>query len=214
MYELNLENLTEQQLEAFAVIDNAAYQMEKERRVREAIYTDKSEFMADISKAYYYIRPMFDNMRNNDTKKTLVKSGVIEMLEKFIRTAKKEEINYKVFFEENTEEEAKEIAKAEKIEKEVAEKVAEEIAKITFEPQIDTYKPIRIPYPFPNVGSPDITLDSQSQPAPISQPVQQPIPLKPEPIKPLSQPAPQPAPQPVPQADLNAILANIPVVGN
>lgn len=213
MYELNLENLTEQQLEAFAVIDNAAYQMEKERRVREAIYTNESEFMADISKAYYYIRPMFDNMRNNDTKKTLVKSGVIEMLEKFIRTAKKEEINYKVFFEENTEEEAKEVAKVEKIEKEVAEKVAEDVAKIpALEPQIDTYKPI--PYPFPNVGSPDITLGSQSQPAPISQPVQQPISLKPEPIKPLSQPAPQPAPQPVPQADLNAILANIPVVGN
>lgn len=211
MYELNLENLTEQQLEAFAVIDNAAYQMEKERRVREAIYTDKSEFMADISKAYYYIRPMFDNMRNNDTKKTLVKSGVIEMLEKFIRTAKKEEINYKVFFEENTEEEAKEVAEVEKIEKEATGGAAGEFAKITIEPQTDTYKPIRIPYPFPNVGSPDITLDSQSQPAPqpVPQPVPQPTSLKPEPIKPLS----QPAPQPVPQADLNAILANIPVVG-
>lgn len=211
MYELNLENLTEQQLEAFAVIDNAAYQMEKERRVREAIYTDKSEFMADISKAYYYIRPMFDNMRNNDTKKTLVKSGVIEMLEKFIRTAKKEEINYKVFFEENTEEEAKEIAKAEKIEKEVAEKVAEEVAKIpALEPQIDTYKPI--PYPFPNVGAPDITLDNQPQPAqrlaPIPQIVETPQPT------PVVKTAPQPAPQPVPQADLNAILTNIPVVGN
>lgn len=96
-YKVEMDKLTEEQLEAFRIINKAAVELELERRVRESIYKDEVEFMEDVSKAYFFLRPMYDNMRNNDTKKTITNSGIIETLEKFIRTAKANKIKYKEY---------------------------------------------------------------------------------------------------------------------
>ena len=228
-YKVEMDKLTEEQLEAFRIINNAAVELELERRVRESTYEDEVEFMEDVSKAYFFLRPMYDNMRNNDTKKTITSSGIIETLEKFIRTAKANKIEYKEY--ESAPEKEPEQAPApapapEKEPAEVAEPAGWTISDIEKpepipapEPFSGPYKPVvqsktvNDPYnPTPMPLRPLLQQESQPAqqpiPAPESQPAQQPIPA-PEP-----QPAPQPVAQSVPQSRLNEILANIPVVGN
>lgn len=216
-YKVEMDKLTEEQLEAFRIINNAAVELELERRVRESTYEDEIEFMEDVSKAYFFLRPMYDNMRNNDTKKTITNSGIIETLEKFIRTAKANKIKYKEY--ESAPEKEPEQAPAPEKEPAEATKPAvwiiSDIEKLepipASEPFSGPYKPVvqsktvNDPYnPTPMPLRPLLQQESQ----PEVQPVQQPIPA-PEP-----QPAPQPVAQSVPQSRLNEILANIPVVGN
>ncbi len=215
-YKVEMDKLTEEQLEAFRIINNAAVELELERRVRESTYEDEIEFMEDVSKAYFFLRPMYDNMRNNDTKKTITNSGIIETLEKFIRTAKANKIKYKEY-ESAPEKEPEQAPAPEKEPAEATKPAVWIISDIekpepipASEPFSGPYKPVvqsktvNDPYnPTPMPLRPLLQQESQ----PEVQPVQQPIPA-PEP-----QPAPQPVAQSVPQSRLNEILANIPVVG-
>lgn len=216
-YKVEMDKLTEEQLEAFRIINNAAVELELERRVRESTYEDEVEFMEDVSKAYFFLRPMYDNMRNNDTKKTITNSGIIETLERFIRTAKANKIEYKEY-ESAPEKEPEQAPAPEKEPAEATKPAVWIISDIekpepipASEPFSGPYKPVvqsktvNDPYnPTPMPLRPLLQQESQ----PEAQPVQQPIPA-PEP-----QPAPQPVAQSVPQSRLNEILANIPVVGN
>ena len=216
-YKVEMDKLTEEQLEAFRIINNAAVELELERRVRESTYEDEVEFMEDVSKAYFFLRPMYDNMRNNDTKKTITNSGIIETLEKFIRTAKANKIKYKEY-ESAPEKEPEQAPAPEKEPAEATKPIVWIISDIekpepipASEPFSGPYKPVvqsktvNDPYnPTPMPLRPLLQQESQ----PEVQPAQQPIPA-PEP-----QLAPQPVAQSVPQSRLNEILANIPVVGN
>lgn len=220
-YKVEMDKLTEEQLEAFRIINNAAVELELERRVRESIYKDEVEFMEDISKAYFFLRPMYDNMRNNDTKKTITNSGIIETLERFIRTAKANKIEYKEY-ESAPEKEPEQAPAPEKEPVEATKPIVWIISDIekpepipASEPFSGPYKPVvqsktvNDPYnPTPMPLRPLLQQESQPEVQPAQQPAQQPIPA-PEP-----QPAPQPVAQSVPQSRLNEILANIPVVGN
>lgn len=220
-YKVEMDKLTEEQLEAFRIINNAAVELELERRVRESIYKDEVEFMEDISKAYFFLRPMYDNMRNNDTKKTITNSGIIETLERFIRTAKANKIEYKEY-ESAPEKEPEQAPAPEKEPVEATKPAVWIISDIekpepipASEPFSGPYKPVvqsktvNDPYnPTPMPLRPLLQQESQPEVQPAQQPAQQPIPA-PEP-----QPAPQPVAQSVPQSRLNEILANIPVVGN
>ena len=216
-YKVEMDKLTEEQLEAFRIINNAAVELELERRVRESIYENEVEFMEDVSKAYFFLRPMYDNMRNNDTKKTITNSGIIETLERFIRTAKANKIEYKEY-ESAPEKEPEQAPAPEKEPVEATKPAVWIISDIEKPEPIPASEPFSGPYK-PVVQSKTVNdpynptpmplrplLQQESQPAP--QPAQQPIPA-PEP-----QPAPQPVAQSVPQSRLNEILANIPVVGN
>ena len=228
---VEMDKLTEEQLEAFRIINNAAVELELERRVRESTYEDEVEFMEDVSKAYFFLRPMYDNMRNNDTKKTITNSGIIETLERFIRTAKANKIEYKEY--ESAPEKEPEQAPAPEKEPEQAPAPEKEPAEATkpavwIISDIEKLEPIPTPEPFsgpykPVVQSKTVNdpynpipmplrplLQQESQPAP--QPAQQPIPAPQPAQQPI--PAPQPVAQSVPQSRLNEILANIPVVGN
>lgn len=216
-YKVEMDKLTEEQLEAFRIINNAAVELELERRVRESTYEDEVEFMEDVSKAYFFLRPMYDNMRNNDTKKTITNSGIIETLERFIRTAKANKIEYKEY--ESAPEKEPEQAPAPEKEPAEATKPAVWIISNIEKPEpipasesfSGPYKPVvqsktvNDPYnPTPMPLRPLLQQESQPEVQPAQQPAQQPIPA----------PAPQPVAQSVPQSRLNEILANIPVVGN
>lgn len=212
-YKVEMDKLTEEQLEAFRIINNAAVELELERRVRESTYEDEVEFMEDVSKAYFFLRPMYDNMRNNDTKKTITNSGIIETLERFIRTAKANKIEYKEY-ESAPEKEPEQAPAPEKEPVEATKPAVWIISDIekpepipASEPFSGPYKPVvqsktvNDPYnPTPMPLRPLLQQESQ----PEVQPAQQPIPA----------PEPQPVAQSVPQSRLNEILANIPVVGN
>lgn len=94
-YTIELEKLTDEQLEAFKVIDLAAYKTEKENR---STYTDedmkKFQIYTDLDRAYYYLKPMYDNMRNTDVKKTITESGILTTLEKVFRWTKKKGMKF------------------------------------------------------------------------------------------------------------------------
>lgn len=97
-YTIELEKLTDAQLEAFKVIDLDAYKAEKENR---STYTDedmkKFQIYTDLDKAYYYLKPMYDNMRNTDVKKTITESGILTTLEKVFRWTKKNNVKFERF---------------------------------------------------------------------------------------------------------------------
>ena len=88
-YTIELEKLTDEQLEAFKIIDADAYKGEKEKR---STYSEEEvkngQIFTDLDKAYYYLKPMYDNMRNNDTKKTITDSGILQTIEKVFRFCK------------------------------------------------------------------------------------------------------------------------------
>lgn len=111
-YTIELEKLTDAQLEAFKVIDLDAYKAEKENR---STYTDedmkKFQIYTDLDKAYYYLKPMYDNMRNTDVKKTITESGILTTLEKVFRWTKKKNVEFTRF--EPTVAEKTEMVKAE-----------------------------------------------------------------------------------------------------
>lgn len=97
---ISMENLTEEQLEALKVINAKAVEEELERR---NTYTDEDmaeyKVYSDLYKAYFYLKPMYDNMRNSDIKKTIAQSEILPVLEKIFRWTKKHGIDFKKFEE-------------------------------------------------------------------------------------------------------------------
>ena len=98
MYTLDLSKLTEEQLKAFELIDPKAAGEEREKR---SIYTEedirKGQIYTDLSKAYFFLKPMYDNMRNTDVKKTITESEILPVLEKVFRFCNVKGINYEKF---------------------------------------------------------------------------------------------------------------------
>lgn len=94
-YTIELEKLTDEQLEAFKIIDINAYKEEKENR---STYSDvdirNGVMYTELDKAYFYLKPMYDNMRNTEVKKTITESGILTTIEKIFRWAKKRDIFY------------------------------------------------------------------------------------------------------------------------
>lgn len=86
IYGITVETLTEEQLDALAIINPEVAKVERERRIRESKFNSLEEVCEVAAAAYCLLRPMYDNMRNTDTKKIITSSGIIEMLEKLIRT--------------------------------------------------------------------------------------------------------------------------------
>lgn len=86
IYGITVETLTEEQLDALAIINPEVAKVERERRVKESKFETLEEVCEVAAAAYCLLRPMYDNMRNTDVKKTITSSGIIEMLEKLIRT--------------------------------------------------------------------------------------------------------------------------------
>lgn len=212
-YKVEMDKLTEEQLEAFRIINNAAVELELERRVRESTYEDEIEFMEDVSKAYFFLRPMYDNMRNNDTKKTITNSGIIETLEKFIRTAKANKIKYKEY-ESAPEKEPEQAPAPEKEPAEATKPAVWIISDIEKPEPIPASEPFSGPYK-PVVQSKTVNDPYNPTPMPLRPLLQQESQPEVQPAqKPIPAPAPQPVAQSVPQSRLNEILANIPVVGN
>lgn len=212
-YKVEMDKLTEEQLEAFRIINNAAVELELERRVRESTYEDEVEFMEDVSKAYFFLRPMYDNMRNNDTKKTITNSGIIETLERFIRMAKANKIEYKEY-ESAPEKEPEQAPAPEKEPVEATKPAVWIISDIEKPEPIPASEPFSEPYK-PVVQSKTVNDPYNPTPMPLRPLLQQES--QPEvqlAQKPIPAPAPQPVAQSVPQSRLNEILANIPVVGN
>jgi hypothetical protein len=97
-YTIELEKLTEEQLEAFKVIDPVAYKNEKENRsTYSAEEARKGQIYTDLDKAYYYLKPMYDNMRNTEVKKTITESGILATIEKVFRFTKKMNLSFARF---------------------------------------------------------------------------------------------------------------------
>ena len=98
MYTLDLSKLTEEQLKAFELIDPKAAGEEREKR---SIYTDedikKGQIYTDLSKAYFFLKPMYDNMRNTDVKKTITESEILPVLEKVFRFCNVKGVKFEKF---------------------------------------------------------------------------------------------------------------------
>lgn len=179
-YTIELEKLTDAQLEAFKVIDLDAYKAEKENR---STYTDedmkKFQIYTDLDKAYYYLKPMYDNMRNTDVKKTITESGILTTLEKVFRWTKKKNVNFTRF--EPTVAEKKEMVKAEiSVPLTVGEPVVKPVEEDTpafvvtpdmvkvVEPQTETApqpQPETIPAPLENMTTEELNKIMASIPA-------------------------------------------------
>lgn len=190
-YTIELEKLTEEQLEAFKVIDPKAYKVEKENR---STYTDEDmknfQIYSDLDKAYYYLKPMYDNMRNTDVKKTITESGILTTLEKIFRWTKKKNVTFKRF--EPTVVEKTEMIKAEISVPLTVGEPEINVTSTASEPEVKEEIPAF-------VVTPDMVKVVEPQP-------------QPEPI-----PAPQPEPIPAPlenmsTEELNKIMASIPAV--
>lgn len=98
MYTLDLSKLTDEQLKAFELIDSKAANEEREKR---SIYSEedirKGQIYTDLSKAYFFLKPMYDNMRNTDVKKTITESEILPVLEKVFRFCNVKGIKYEKF---------------------------------------------------------------------------------------------------------------------
>lgn len=98
MYTLDLSKLTDEQLKAFELIDSKAASEEREKR---SIYSEedirKGQIYTDLSKAYFFLKPMYDNMRNTDVKKTITESEILPVLEKVFRFCNVKGIKYEKF---------------------------------------------------------------------------------------------------------------------
>lgn len=98
MYILDLSKLTDEQLKAFELIDSKAANEEREKR---SIYSEedirKGQIYTDLSKAYFFLKPMYDNMRNTDVKKTITESEILPVLEKVFRFCNVRGVKYEKF---------------------------------------------------------------------------------------------------------------------
>lgn len=121
MYTLDLSKLTDEQLKAFELIDAKAANEEREKR---SIYSEedlrKGQIYTDLSKAYFFLKPMYDNMRNTDVKKTITESEILPVLEKVFRFCNVKGVKYEKFAP---------------IAEPVAEPVAEQVTEKVTEPE-------------------------------------------------------------------------------
>lgn len=111
-FKIDLEKLTEEQLEALRKINNSVVETEIKRR-KETTYSDEDmrshKVFSDLYKAYFYIKPMYDNMRNTDVKKTLTQSEILPVLEKVFRYADSHGYTYEKFQGEAVEQAAEKV---------------------------------------------------------------------------------------------------------
>ena len=101
-FKIDLEKLTEEQLEALRKINNSVVETEIKRR-KETTYSQEdiknNKIYADLYRAYFYIKPMYDNMRNTDVKKTLTQSKLLPVLEKIFHYADSHGYKYEKIFQ-------------------------------------------------------------------------------------------------------------------
>ena len=111
-FKIDLEKLTEEQLEALRKINNSVVETEIKRR-KETTYSQEdiknNKIYADLYRAYFYIKPMYDNMRNTDVKKTLTQSEILPVLEKVFRYADSHGYTYEKFQGEAVEQAAEKV---------------------------------------------------------------------------------------------------------
>ena len=214
-FEIELEKLTDEQLEALRKINNSVVETEVKRR-KETTYSQEdiknNKIYADLYKAYFYIKPMYDNMRNTDVKKTITQSEILPVMEKIFRFAASHGYTYEKFQGEPVEavevKEVKEVAEPTPLEKAIEEAtpVQNEVTQIV--------QPIVEPVWEPGGGA------EVEQPTPIAQ-VEQPTPVtqveQPTPVTQVEQTAPieEIVTSPIEKMsteELNKILANIPTV--
>lgn len=220
---INMEKLSDEQLEALALIDAAAVELEKKRRVEESIYTEEEvknyQIYSDLHKAYFFLKPMYDNMRNGDTKKTITSSNIIPVLEKVFRWTKFKNIKFAEY--------------SPVVENEAAPAPAPEPKPVVAPVPAPEPKPVGVPAPAPAPEPKPVEV-----PAPAPEPVAQisnPIPpvpsAAPRPLvapvsikapipsvasKPIVPPMPTPPsfdPQHMSVEEINEIMSKIPVVG-
>ena len=199
MYTLELEKLTEEQLEAFKIIDKKAVEAEVKRRA-ESTYTSEDmkagKVYADLYKAYFYLKPMYDNMRNTDVKKTITQSEVLTVIEKVIKWADKNGVNYEKF-------------KGDSLVAEIA------IPLTVGEPEVRVVQPEEqkvqdVTKAFTNIGSGTVTVEQVAEP--VWEPgggaeVEQPTPVEEPKVQEKLSPV-----EAMSQEKLNEILASIPAV--
>lgn len=202
-FEIELEKLSDEQLEALRKINNSVVETEVKRR-KETTYSPEdiknNKIYADLYKAYFYIKPMYDNMRNTDVKKTITQSEILPVMEKIFRFADSRGYTYEKFQGEPVE--TVEVKKeAEPI---PLEKAIEEAAPI----QVDVtpiVQPVVEPLTKPVVSEPVWEPGGGAeveQPTPVTQ-VEQSAPIDEiltSPVEKMS------------TEELNKILANIPTV--
>lgn len=209
---IDLEKLTEDQLEAFKVINAEAVKKEQERRVNESIYTEEEvksfKIFSDLSKAYFFLKPMYDNMRNNDVKKTITSSEILPVLEKVFRYAKAKNLKY-VPYQPVVEEEAAPAPVEEKL------PLEEAIDKAVAQEQVSAPAPAPAPEPVtPEAITPVIPPIPSVDPRPIVQPLATPVM-----VTPVSAVPPMPKASSVDIAnmspeEINTVMQNIPVIPN
>ena len=184
---IDMEKLSDEQLEALALIDAAAVEREKKRRVEESIYTEEEvknyQIYSDLHKAYFFLKPMYDNMRRGSLKDTITESNILPVLEKVFRYTKMKNINF------------------EKYEPIVENEAAPEP------------KPVEVPAPAPAPEPKPVEVPAPA-PAPEPKPVVAPAPA-PEPVAQISNPIPPvPSAAPRPLVAPVSIEAPIPSVAS
>lgn len=92
---IDLSKLSDDQLNALAIINPEAVKEEKENR---STYTaediKKGQIFADLDKVYKILKPVYDNSRTTDLKKAITESDLLPVLEKVFRWAKKNNTTY------------------------------------------------------------------------------------------------------------------------
>lgn len=200
MYTLDLSKLTDEQLKAFELIDFKAASEEREKR---SIYTEedirKGQIYTDLSKAYFFLKPMYDNMRNTDVKKTITESEILPVLEKVFRFCNVKGVKYEKFApvaEPEVAQVSEQVSDqvTEQASGQVAEPVAESVAESVEQPiDVAGWMPQEARETFPEVKVkpliPNPTITPMTAPEVTAHPVET-----------------------MPEAKLNEILASIPVV--
>lgn len=210
-FEIELEKLSDEQLEALRKINNSVVETEIKRR-KETTYSPEeiknNKIYADLYRAYFYIKPMYDNMRNTDVKKTLTQSEILPVLEKVFRYADSHGYTYEKFQGEVVEQAAEKVEETPVVQEPTPiEKAIEKANPIpatlldqteqepTLEPgggaEVEKPTPVATPIVTPAEATPVETIPTEA--APIDEIITSPV-------------------EKMSTEELNKILANIPTV--
>jgi hypothetical protein len=206
--ELELTKMSVEQLKQLK--EFAPKEVEAELKARDT-YSDEDmrnfKVYTDLSKAYFFLKPMYDNMRNCETKRILAESEVLDTLEKIFRFCELRQIKY-----------TKYAPVAEPIVGPAPEPVAEPVVE---EPVVEepVAEPVVEAVP---AGEPVFETVIEPAPEPVAEPVVE-EPVVEEPVveavpEPVAEPASEPADSQMSATErmsldqLNAILSAIPVV--
>ena len=176
---IDFSKLEESQLEELKKFFPQEVSEELSERERLATYINQDEAMfKDLSSVFMALRPMYDNMRNNDFKKTLTSSQLFPVLEKVIRTAKAK--GYNVFSE--IKKQPAEDTQVQKISKPKEEPsvmpTPEKVEDLGLKPQVDVWEEL---VPTPKIAQ--VFQEKSANPTPAVEEVVAPA------------PAPAPAPE-------------------